>query len=87
VNNLLKLVIAPYFLLGGLMGAAFSKHSSWHPGRNFFLVVGAIHVLLIGCAYNLAINSQRNGTRLSPGGLATGFGLAYFAGFLIFLFV
>jgi len=61
------------------MGAAFSKHSSWHPGRNFFLVVGAIHVLLFGCAYNMAINSQRNGTRLSPGGLATGFGLAYFA--------
>ena len=87
MNNLLKFILAPYFLLGMVMGAAFSKHSSWHPGWNFFLVIGVIHVLLIVCAYFLAIHSKRNGTRLSPVGLAIGLGVAYFAGFLIFLFV
>jgi len=29
------------------MGVAFSKHSAWHPGLNAFLVLGAIHILLI----------------------------------------
>ena len=87
VNNLLKFVMAPYFLLGMVMGASFSKHSSWHPGRNTYLILGAIHVLLIGGAYFLVINSKRSGTRLSPMGLAIGFGLAYAAGFIIFLFV
>jgi hypothetical protein len=69
------------------MGAAFSKHSSWHPGRKVFLVLGATHLLLLVSAYFLAIHSKRNGTKLSPVGLAIGFGMAYFAGFLIFLFV
>ena len=87
MNNLLKFVIAPYFMLGTVMAVAFSKHSSWHPGLNACLILGAIHVLLIGGAYSLAINSKRNGTRLSPVGLGIGFGLAYIAGFSIFLFV
>jgi hypothetical protein len=87
VNNILKLAIAPYFVLGMVMGASFSKHSARHPGRDGLLILGAIHVLLIVGAYFLARNSIRNGTRLSPTGLAIGFALAYFAGFFIFLFV
>jgi hypothetical protein len=86
-SALLKLILAPYFLLGMFMATAFSKHSSWHPGRNVFLVLGAIHILLIGCTFFLAFKSKRNGARLSPAGMAIGQGLAYFAGFLIFLFV
>jgi hypothetical protein len=56
--NLIKFVIAPYFLLGMVMGAAFSKHSSWHPGRNAFLVLGAIHIVLIVSAYSLAMKAR-----------------------------
>jgi hypothetical protein len=87
MNNILKLVLLPYFGLGMFMAVACSSHSAWHPGLNGFLILGAVHVVLIGSAYFLAINSKRNGTRLSPVGLAIGLGLAYFAGFLIFLFV
>jgi hypothetical protein len=84
---MLKLVIAPYFLLGMFMGVALSKHSSWHPGRNVFLVLAAIHLLLVCCGYFLAINSRQNGTQISTPGLTIGLGLAYVAGFLIFLFI
>jgi hypothetical protein len=64
-----------------------SKHSSWHPGENVILILGAIHLLLVGCAYFLAVKSRQNGTGMSPLGLAIGFGLAYAAGFLIFDFL
>jgi hypothetical protein len=84
VSSLLKLILAPYFLLGMTMGAAFSKHSSWHPGLNAFLVLGTIHILLIGCTFFLVSKSKQKGARLSPSGLAVGQGLAYFAGFLVF---
>lgn len=87
MNTILKLVIAPYFLLGMFMGVALSKHSSWHPGGNVFLVLAAIHLLLAGCGHFLAINSRQYGTRISTSGLAMGLGLAYVAGFLIFLFI
>jgi hypothetical protein len=87
VSSLLKLILAPYFLLGMFMGAAFSKHSSWHPGLNVFLVLAAIHIFFIGCTYFLVIKSKRKSTQLSTSGVAVGQGLAYFAGFLIFLFI
>ena len=87
MNTILKLVMAPYFMLGMLIGAALSKHSSWHPGENVILILGAIHLLLVGCAYFLAVKSRQNGTGMSPLGLAIGFGLAYDAGFLIFDFL
>jgi hypothetical protein len=84
--NILKPILIPYLGLGMFMAVACSKKSAWHPGLSGFLVLGAIHVLLIGGAYFLAANSKRNGTVLSPGGLAIGLGLAYCAGFGI-LFV
>jgi hypothetical protein len=87
MNNILKLILLPYFGLGMFMGIACSSRSAWHPGLNGFLILGAIHVLLVGSAFFLAVNSKRNGTRLSPPGLAIGLGLAYVAGLLITLFV
>ena len=87
MTNLLKLIFAPYFCLGMIMAVACSSRSAWHPGLNGFLVLGAIHVLLIAGVYFLAVNSLRNGTKLSPGGLAFGLGLSYIAGLVIFLFV
>jgi hypothetical protein len=87
MTNLLKLIFAPYFCLGMIMAVACSRRSAWHPGLNGFLILGAIHVLLMVGAYFLAVNSMRNGTKLSPGGLALGLGLSYFAGLVIFLFV
>jgi len=69
------------------MGVAFSKHSAWHPGLNAFLVLGAIHILLICGTFFLVIKSKQKSATFSQSGLAVGQGLAYFAGFLIFLFV
>ena len=87
MTNLLKMIFAPYFCLRMIMAVACSSRSAWHPGLNGFLVLGAIHILLIVSAYFLAVNSMRNGTKLSRGALAFGLGLSYFAGLVIFLFV
>jgi hypothetical protein len=86
MNSLLKLIFLPYFGLGMFMAVACSSHSAWHPGLNGFLILGAVHVVLIGSAYFLAVNSKRNGTRLSPAGLAIGLGLAYVGGLLMTLY-
>lgn len=85
--NLLKLILIPYFGLGMFMAVACSKRSAWHPSVNEKLILGAAHVALICAAYFLSKKSNLNGTKLSPLGLAIGFGLTYCAGFLIFYFV
>ena len=79
--NILKLILMPYLGLGMFTAVACSKKSAWHPGLNGSLILVAIHLLLIGAAYFLAVNSKQSGAELSSGGLAIGLGLAYCAGF------
>jgi hypothetical protein len=84
--NVLKLILIPYFFLGGFTAAAFSKNSVRHPGPIGLLILGIIHILFFAVAY-LAVKSKKRRTSLSPVGLGIGFGLTYSAAFLIFYFV
>jgi hypothetical protein len=85
--NILKLILIPYFGLGGFTAVAFSSRSAWHPGVTGIAVLAAFHVLLLGFSFLLTAKSKQNGITLSPGALSIGFALAYVAGLLMVLFV
>jgi len=85
--NILKLIFVPYFGLGGFTGVAFSSRSAWHPGVTGIAVLGAFHLLLLGCSFHLTTKSKQNGITLSRSALGVGFALAYVAGLLMVLFV
>ena len=80
--RVLKLMFAPYFLLGMFGAVVCSSRSAVHPGVLGAVILGAAHVLLIWIAFVLA---KRNTTSLSSGALCIGWALAYMAGLLLTL--